>query len=673
MIQLRHLSAALCLLLVCACGGSGTGGSQPSAPGGQPAPVTPAALTATDVEQVIARAVAEAQARNAQATIAVVDRVGNVLAVYRMGAAPQRGVIIATSVDSNGNAVVQGGLEGIRLPAPAAPFNIDDQTAISKAITGAYLSSDGNAFSTRTASQIIQENFNPGQQLQPGGPLFGVQFSQLACSDFMGRSAGGSITVGPQRSPLGLAADPGGFPLYKNGALVGGVGVMADGVYGYDPLPTDTVGNLDEVIAYAAASGLAAPAAVQADMITLDGRTLRFSAVNDSDLASNPASAPAFATLGPAVGSLLAVPGYFPGTIRGGTAFGDPSSGIRPDAGSDFPGQGAYVFVDTSNALRYPARAGTESTGALSAAEVLQLLRSALDVANEARGQIRVPLGSAARVTIAVVDSQGVPLGMAASPDAPVFGADVSLQKARSAAFFSSADAAVYLNALPLTRYLVVNSSGIQVSSLSPGSYVGAFQAFVGNTAALTDGQIAYSDRAIGNLSRPFYPDGINDTPPGPLSKPRGQWSIFSTGLQLDVSINAVLQHVLATAGAGLPDVAAGCTGVDLNSNLSGATRVNTDVRLGNGLQIFPGSVPIYRGGVLVGALGVSGDGVDQDDMIAFLGLSHASTALGGAVGNAPANRRADTLTPQSTRLLYVQCPQSPFLNSNAENVCQGL
>ena len=35
--------------------------------------------------RVIAQAVAEAQARSVNATIAVVDRVGNVLAVYRMG------------------------------------------------------------------------------------------------------------------------------------------------------------------------------------------------------------------------------------------------------------------------------------------------------------------------------------------------------------------------------------------------------------------------------------------------------------------------------------------------------------------------------------------------------------------------------------------------------------
>jgi hypothetical protein len=94
---------------------------------------------------------------------------------------------------------------------------------------------------------------------------------------------------------------------------------------------------------------------------------------------------------------------------------------------------------------------------------------------------------------------------------------------------------------------------------------------------------------------------------------------------------------------------------------------------LGNGLQIFPGSVPVYRGAALVGGIGVSGDGVDQDDMVAFLGLQRASAALGASVQQAPTNMRADTLKPQGTRLLYVQCPQAPFINSDQENVCGGF
>jgi hypothetical protein len=94
-------------------------------------------------------------------------------------------------------------------------------------------------------------------------------------------------------------------------------------------------------------------------------------------------------------------------------------------------------------------------------------------------------------------------------------------------------------------------------------------------------------------------------------------------------------------------------------------------VRLGNGLQIFPGSVPIFRGSTLVGAVGVSGDGVDQDDMIAFLGLHNAGQSL-GTIGNAPTGGRADTVIAQGVRLRYVQCPQAPFLDNTDDNVCEG-
>ena len=141
----------------------------------------------------------------------------------------------------------------------------------------------------------------------------------------------------------------------------------------------------------------------------------------------------------------------------------------------------------------------------------------------------------------------------------------------------------------------------------------------------------------------------------------------------MDLSINAILQHVLYAAGAPVPDVPAGCAGVGLSLPATVFTPSTAAPRVRNGLQIFPGSVPIYRGATLVGAVGVSGDGVDQDDMIAFLGLQRASEALGGSVNQAPKDRRADTLAPHGTRLLYVQCPQSPFLQSDQENVCAGF
>ncbi len=612
-------------------------------------------LAVSDVQRVLAQAVAEAQARNARATIAVVDRVGNVLAVYRMAGAANTMTI--TSIQANiGGRAVTGGLEGVNI----VPASLG---AIAKAITGAYLSSEGNAFSTRTASQIVQEHFNPGELLTPGGPLLGVQFSQLPCSDVAARASGAAATPGPHRSPLGLAADPGGFPLYKDGTPVGGVGVLADGFYGYDADVLDRDRDLDEQIAFAAAFGLAAPEDRRADRITADGKTLRFSDAESADLVSVPVNAPAFATLTATVGTLIAVPGYSDGTSHAGLAFTSAASGIRSDT-LDYSGLDAFVLVDAANNERYRPRAGTETSGALNITESQAVLRSALRVANRARAQIRQPLGTPARVSVALVDSAGVILGIARSRDAPVFGIDVSVQKARSAAFFSGASAAAALNALPDAVFL---NGGLSVRSRqAPGAYVSQLRSFLALPAALADGQVAFTARALGNLARPFYPDGVDGNTAAPLSRNFANWSPFSTGLQLDLVHNAIIQHVAFVLGAA-PDVPANCSGVggfDTAFANSGAIAA-----VANGMQIFPGSVPIYRGRQLVGALGVSGDGIDQDDMVALLGVDESGVA---GIGNAPLDLRADRLLPQGSRLRYVGCPAAPYLDSNASGVCDG-
>ena len=232
------------------------------------------------------------------------------------------GAATTVTISSNG---ASGGLEGVSIVP-------DTMAAIAKAITAAFLSSEGNAFGTRTASQIVQEHFNPGESLSPGGPLFGVQFSQLPCSDLSRRFGGGAADAGPKRSPLGLAADTGGLPLYLAGTPVGGIGVIADGIYGLDPDPLDLDADLDEFIALAGSFGLAAPDDRRAERITADGKLLRLSDAAFTGLNANPASAPSFASLNGVAGSLVAVPGYFAGVVMAGTAFGQPPSGIRPDS-----------------------------------------------------------------------------------------------------------------------------------------------------------------------------------------------------------------------------------------------------------------------------------------------------------------------------------------------------
>ena len=657
-MSVRSGSLLLSMLLLVACGG----GSQKQAGGVDPATPdqgcsgscadTATSLSVTDVEGVIAQAVAEAQARNVSATIAVVDRVGNVLGVFRMDGA-------ATSITvASPGAAISGGLEGVNVVP-------DSLAAIAKAVTGAYLSTEGNAFTTRTASQIVQDHFNPRDNQQPAGPLFGVQFSQLPCSDLMTRFSGGPPTAGPHRSPLGLAADPGGLPLYKSGTPVGGVGIISDASYSFDADIADVDADDDELIAMAATIGLAAPASRRAGRIAVDGRSLRFTDGRANDLQSDPDAAPSFASVNNVAGALVAVPGYVTAAISAGLPFGHAASGIRPDA-LDFPGLDAFVLVDGANVERFRPIAGTDGAMALTAVEVQAILREALIIANKSRAQIRRPVGTPARVTISVVDSNGVILGIVRSRDAPVFGIDVSLQKARTAAFFSSAAAAAALNGVPPATYL---NGGLVVLRKEPLSqYVTAVQDFLGLPTALSDGAVAFSDRAGGNLSRPYFPDGITGNPPGPLSKPAGQWSPFSTGLQLDLVYNAIVQHigfVLTLA----PDVPTNCTGIDGFDN--GFATAGMITQLANGTQIFPGSVPIYRGAQLVGAIGVSGDGVDQDDMIALLGVHEAGKLLGG-FGNADQAMRADRLTPLGTRLRYVNCPITPFIDSERQNVCDG-
>ncbi len=626
-------------------------------------------LDVADVERVTGQAVAEAAARNTPAVIAVVDRVGNVLGVYRMNGAP---VTVRVGTDRG----VVGGLENLDVPSELA--------AIAKAVTGAYLSSEGNAFSTRTASQIVQEHFNPGEFNAPAGPLYGVQFSQLSCSDIVNRGES-AIGPGPRRSPLGLSADPGGFPLYKDGVPIGAIGIAADPDYTLDEVIGDSDRNVDELIAVAGSFGYSAPLDRRGDRITADGKTFRFSDVDFGHLNVTGGTVAAL----DGAGSMIRVPAYFDGTPRAGTVFGTPASGVRPDT-THYPGRDAFVLVDHAGNERFPPRAGTNGEAAISAEEARVIVDQALAVANRARAQIRQPLGTQARVSISVVDTNGVVLALARTRDAPVFGIDVAVQKARTAAFYSGDYAAADLQSAAEVQYF---NGALLPSEAAPerfdltvvgnariGDYVGRVRDFIGQPTALADGAFAFSDRAGGNLSRPYYPDGIVSDQSGPFARPFDQWSPFHDGIQLDLVYNQLAFHVAhyvnqlglpitlegddfvpapsAEAPLPLPDPAPGsCTGIE---------------RLPNGIQIFPGSVPIYRGETLVGAIGISGDGVDQDDMVAFLGAHNAGQLLNSGIGNAPPARRADQLVVRGARLRYVQCPQSPFIGSDEQNVCGG-
>lgn len=665
-VMLRWMVGTAAAVMLASCGGDDSGGSGGGGDsGGLPSPTTPSTpagfqvpaavnLTVSDIEKIIAQGVAEAQAQNFKAGFVVIDRVGNVLAVFAMDGAD---LTLKTPAGPDGS---KTDLQGLDLPAPAALAG-----GISKALTSSYFSSVGAAFSSRTANDIVQENFPPSQLTRglESGPLFSVQLSQLPCSDvsqrFLGAGAAGGL-AGTKRGPLGVGADAGAFPLYKNGAVVGSVAVVGDGVYGFDREYRSRDTDLrEEIVALAATRGFEPAASIRADRISIDGTLLRYSEATSADLRSAAGAAQSFATLNGTVGSLASVRGYYDASagILAGSVYGREESGVRPAKASDgYNDNDIWVVSDGLGNTRYLPKAGTDAgqvATPLSAAEVRTLLVEAFDVQRRARAQLRRPVDNRAQNTIAVVDTNGEILGMVRGPDALVDAIDAVPQKARTTVFFSSRWAGTDLTANGDTR-------------VAP--FVNAYRTFLNDQSALT-GQWAFSGRSVANLARPNFPDAEVGRPNGPLSVPEAGFNIFSTGLQSRLVTPDILAHIGWILGTESSDVPKRCS----KSPIVPATNRN---RINNGITLFAGGVPIYRKGELIGAIASSGDGNDQSDMIAFLGLVNAGQKL-GSLGPPPLDKRADRITVRFSggqqQLSFIACPFAPFIGTSQQLVCEGL
>jgi uncharacterized protein GlcG (DUF336 family) len=405
-----------------------------------------------------------------------------------------------------------------------------------------------------------------------------------------------------QAQNRGIATLPGGIPLYKNGELVGGIGVFFPGRTGfateensalstiYDPTKPDR--SLEaEYIAFVAAGG--AP-----------GIGFGFGVVNgvpNCGFALPLTQANQRIDL---VGVTLDIIG--PGGINGPGALvrygqtlgvGDPNSGMNVNVA---PGQQYQEGLPVADGWLVNPHDGVGIT----AAQVLQIIQQGIDQANQTRAAIRLPLSSSARMVFAVTDLTGEVLGLYRMPDATVFSIDVAVAKARNVAYYNNA---AQLQAID------------QVAGVPPGT--------------------ALTARSFRYLADPRFPEGIDGRPPGPFS-------IYNDGGSNPITGQQVGPRLPASAFQS----AYGYDSFNPGTNFHDPNNIANQ----NGVVFFPGSAGLYANDVLIGGLGVSGDGVDQDDVVTALattGFKVPNTIL-----------RADQTFVRGVRLPYQKFNRNPQL-----------
>jgi uncharacterized protein GlcG (DUF336 family) len=528
-------------------------------------------LSAADAAAVIRAAVTALN--DASLAAAVVDRTGQILAAYaRAGAAP-----------------------------PAA------DEAVSLARTGAFFSNDHAPLSSRTVRFISGIHFPPDIENTGNAALYGIEHTNRGCSagtqdaafTALPRPRGlqGTVTAPPQTALLpctssdtrgcspgittGKADDrdaggfeatvnPGGMPLYRNGRLIGGVGIAG------------VTKERAEFAALSAAAGsgagitavptfpgeLPSPGAVFIDGIRLPffRACLTVQCARDAVTSQRPA----------------------------GSAAGAESASeylVIPRDGQPAPDQ--YVFGPR----------GSSRSNGLSASDVVRLVSQATATAAATRAVIRLPSGQTTRMVIAITDQDGEFLAIYRMPDAPMFSVDVAMAKARNAYYFSTREGYDVLRGF--------------VTGNRADRYTWEPEPPAGKGWAITNRTLSFG-------GQPLFPPGIDrekTAAPGP-------W--------FDLFVYDGRNPCTEGPGPG-----------------RGGNRAFQNQ---SGIVWFPGSAPLYRNGDLVGGIGVSGDGVEQDDYV---------TAGAVAGFDPPADLRVDrssirTASGDLVRLPYFKFPRNP-------------
>jgi uncharacterized protein GlcG (DUF336 family) len=389
-------------VLLVSCGGNGASPATSS-----PASAPPAPLSSADVQLVVQDAASSA---NAPLVIAVADRAGRILAVFRNASAPVTSTgNFGTTVDSN-------------------------ELAVSLARTAALFSNNQAPLSSRTVRFISGIHFPPGVADATNADLYGIENTNRGCplnSTFQpGKSIDPARSIDGLSMGLGVATgkadandsdptavNPGGVPLFKNGFAVGGVGVVSSSA---------------EVAEYAAFSG-----ASQAGFL----------------LTASQLPPPGVVIIGgialPFVNQTSPPNGIGPGSATGTFVVGPLNGGLPPEG--DLLGT-------------------TGGASGLTQSDVTNIVSQAVSTADMTRAVIRLPSGSRTKMTIAVADLDGALLALHRMPDATVFSIDVAVAKARNVIYFSNPAGAPNLPGVPSSTAVTNRTIGFGAQPLfTPG------------------------------------------------------------------------------------------------------------------------------------------------------------------------------------------------------------
>jgi uncharacterized protein GlcG (DUF336 family) len=550
-------------------------------------------LTADDVRAVLT--VAASALANDTFAAAVVDRTGNILGVYSRPAADERSPDIAVTL----------------------------------ARTGAMFANDQAPLSSRTVRFISGTHYPPGVKNTPNAALYGVENINRGCkvdvqddavfnqpfprpksiAGVFGEGAGGSPLPCEPADTRGCARggpmlDEHGDPLGSVGITTGKADVFDTGQDRLGAVPVNPGGmpiyRGGKVVGGVGVAGVAPDFAEYAATLAAAGagRGLDF---------SEPLGAPGAVFVDglrlPFFGTCTSIPcvrqrlktrpaGSAPGSISQGTFVVQPRDGLQAPEN--------YVLGPR----------GSTVPGGLTIDEVRAIVDHSVAVSLRTRAMIRLPINQPARMTISIADETGTILALYRIPDGTVFSADVAMTKARNAYYFSTRDGYEVLRAIaqnnPYDRY-----------TWTP-------EPPAGKGWAITARTISYA-------GQPLFPPGVDLD-----EQLESQGGAVQRGPWFDLYVY---------------DSKHPCT------EGPGQTRGGNRGYLNqSGIVWFPGSVPLYRGDRVIGGLGVSGDGVEQDDYVSLVGSEgfHPPDAL--RVDNSV---MADS-KGREVRLPYLKLPRNP-------------